>query len=675
MSFLINPDTCKYFASGSLKQIFKKNFFRSKQRVKIYARLRARNRECESCSNKCKQVQGEMGQLKGKHEETLGRLSALELENKQLKQKLASKDRKSLSQNKMKAQTQQVEKQQVQLKLKSAETEVRGLSKKVMDLENSFFQYKEKIKNKVMKRKEVSKKIGRLEDSHQNVNQEVEDLKKKNAMLFDDNSKCNDRLKDLKENFSKLQEKMRGCMKNSTLHRENELSSFQHEKNSVSKHKKHSSSQHEKLSSFQHEEHHEKLESKEGHSYQSEFQIENQDELKILTMKFEKCTRSNQNKIAQLIKLQSELSSLKDHFTRVQIEVTHHLTITNSTKGNNDIVDKEVNSNLKRVDNFQEVTRPIILSKSARNFLEIVDIVKDKIEMSHRNESNFLDFMKVNFTNMLKEQSSSYNSIMSELNTVKGQNTKLKEELKEINSKKISRERYYSCVNDIAQEKKKYKNIYKLVNKVKEKIKTLKTSEMFEIQKEFKACKAENSIAKQKERSMQKKAKEQKQLTDSLSQDVALFLTNFEKLLHNYFGIKSDFQHAKDAKNYELSRLKTDLGNVHKGVRRLYDEFSSKIKTEQVRVTKISERFKQLKTECGANENLRGSLETALSVSEKYKSQLERDQTHLYRCHGQHYRDKKVLKSVASFYTYLLQKLATLSAGIHHLKVIGGKLR
>ena len=75
----------------------------------------------------------------------------------------------------------------------------------------------------------------------------------------------------------------------------------------------------------------------------------------------------------------------------------------------------------------------------------------------------------------------------------------------------------------------------------------------------------------------------------------------------------------------------------------------------------------------------------------RYKGHLLKEQGHLYTCHLNFYKvfvllqkiatflffvqGKKVLKEVSNFFTYLLQRMSRLSEGIHHLKVVGQKIR
>ena len=75
----------------------------------------------------------------------------------------------------------------------------------------------------------------------------------------------------------------------------------------------------------------------------------------------------------------------------------------------------------------------------------------------------------------------------------------------------------------------------------------------------------------------------------------------------------------------------------------------------------------------------------------RYKGHLLKEQGHLYTCHLNFYKvvallqkittflfsvqGKKVLKEVGNFFTYLLQRMSRLSEGIHHLKVVGQKIR
>ena len=125
----------------------------------------------------------------------------------------------------------------------------------------------------------------------------------------------------------------------------------------------------------------------------------------------------------------------------------------------------------------------------------------------------------------------------------------------------------------------------------------------------------------------------------------------------------------------QLGRLKHDLEGVHIGVTHLYDEISNKIAIEQEKVRNISSQFELMKEKCNANENLEARLQKAVSLAKKYKRELTEERSHLYLFHTEVFKNKRVLKSVSSFYVYLLQRLAMLNAGIHHLKVVGANLR
>ena len=96
---------------------------------------------------------------------------------------------------------------------------------------------------------------------------------------------------------------------------------------------------------------------------------------------------------------------------------------------------------------------------------------------------------------------------------------------------------------------------------------------------------------------------------------------------------------------------------------------------EQKKVMKIGGMVKARFGGEDSCDSMRRGLSTALKAVRKYKSSVESQEDELAYCRNQSDQYERVLRSTNTFYSYLLQKIGQVSGGIHHLKIVGERMR
>ena len=135
-------------------------------------------------------------------------------------------------------------------------------------------------------------------------------------------------------------------------------------------------------------------------------------------------------------------------------------------------------------------------------------------------------------------------------------------------------------------------------------------------------------------------------------------------------GLSKLIKEYRNYKTLHQTHLETDRKN--KLAIRKYHEL---IIAEQRKVLRIGGLMKARLAGQDSCQSMRRSLTTALTAVREYKASVASQQDELAYCHNQNDQYERVLRSTNTFYSYLLQKIGQVTDGIHHLKIVGEKLR
>ena len=121
--------------------------------------------------------------------------------------------------------------------------------------------------------------------------------------------------------------------------------------------------------------------------------------------------------------------------------------------------------------------------------------------------------------------------------------------------------------------------------------------------------------------------------------------------LKNYYGIKVSFKNELQHGKYELTKLKGGLSAVTSELQNMFNSYKSIIVGEQTKRNKCQVSIKQYKT-----------------TAEIWRGKA-------YGCKGNTLKNKRLLKHIEGFYSYLQKRLYRFNRGIHHMKQVGLNLR
>ena len=142
----------------------------------------------------------------------------------------------------------------------------------------------------------------------------------------------------------------------------------------------------------------------------------------------------------------------------------------------------------------------------------------------------------------------------------------------------------------------------------------------------------------------------------------------YESLSPKVSKLKNIIEFIKDTELFKLIQTYKSYKNLYN--LKLSNEKSLQItiQREKIKVSRLSKNLKQLSLECKAFRNVKENLDKSLSLNAKLKSEADEWYTQRLLCAGQNRHQKKTIRSLGNFFTYLLERLGEVQAGVRHFQ-------
>ena len=142
----------------------------------------------------------------------------------------------------------------------------------------------------------------------------------------------------------------------------------------------------------------------------------------------------------------------------------------------------------------------------------------------------------------------------------------------------------------------------------------------------------------------------------------------YESLSPKVSKLKNIIEFIKDTELFKLIQTYKSYKNLYN--LKLSNEKSLQItiQREKIKVSRLSKNLKQLSLECKAFRNVKENLDKSLSLNAKLKSEADECYTQRLLCASQNRHQKKTIRSLGNFFSYLLERLGEVQAGVRHFQ-------